>query len=113
MDNKRKDAATDCTHRTGLDGENTKARARIRWQSKIRKVICCINIAETSLAIDLVRFILDDGKAKKISSDYALRAPALVEEQISCASSTQRRGRAGRKALDGANSYIRRRRAPR
>lgn len=85
-------AATNPEHRCGLDGETKK------WKSKhcIRKVICTTNIAETSLTIDGVRFVIESGRAKKVTYDHTLRCAALSESWVSHASTIQRRGRAGR-----------------
>ena len=61
-----------------------------------RKVVCCTNIAETSLTIPGVTVVLDAGKAKKIQYDNILRISALKLTDISQASAKQRKGRAGR-----------------
>jgi ATP-dependent helicase HrpA len=62
-----------------------------------RKVILATNIAETSITIDDVRFVIDSGLAKvpRISPAGVL---FLREEGISQASAEQRKGRAGRTA---------------
>ena len=61
-----------------------------------KKVVCCTNIAETSLTIPGVTHVLDAGKAKKIQYDNTLRISALQMTDISQASAKQRKGRAGR-----------------
>ena len=61
-----------------------------------RKVVCCTNIAETSLTIPDVTYVLDSGKAKKIQYNNTLRISALEFTDISQASAKQRKGRAGR-----------------
>ncbi|XP_066921264.1 uncharacterized protein [Clytia hemisphaerica] len=63
---------------------------------KTTKVVCCTNIAETSLTIPGVTYVLDAGKAKKIRYDHKLRVSALKLTDISQASAKQRKGRAGR-----------------
>lgn len=63
---------------------------------KTRKVVCCTNIAETSLTINGVRFVIDSGKAKKMTYDHTVRLNVLKVEDISKASAEQRRGRGGR-----------------
>ena len=70
--------------------------------TRLRKVICCTNIAETSLTIDGVRFVLDTGRAKMLKYDHQLRCASLVDEPVSIASTKQRRGRAGRTATGEA-----------
>lgn len=63
---------------------------------KIRKCILSTNIAETSVTIDGVRFVVDSGKVKEMSYDSASHMQKLKEFWISRASAEQRKGRAGR-----------------
>ncbi|XP_013379582.1 probable ATP-dependent RNA helicase DHX34, partial [Lingula anatina] len=62
----------------------------------IRKCIISTNIAETSVTIDGVRFIVDSGKVKEMSYDPKYKMRKLQEFWISRASAEQRKGRAGR-----------------
>jgi HrpA-like RNA helicase len=62
----------------------------------VRKIILSTNIAETSLTIDDVAFVVDTGRAKEKSYDPHLKTSTLQPVWISQASSKQRRGRAGR-----------------
>ncbi|XP_059177423.1 probable ATP-dependent RNA helicase DHX34 isoform X2 [Physella acuta] len=62
----------------------------------VRKCIVSTNIAETSVTIDGVRFIVDSGKVKEMSFDPKYKMQKLQEFWISRASSEQRKGRAGR-----------------
>lgn len=62
----------------------------------IRKCIVSTNIAETSVTIDGVRFVIDSGKVKEMSYDPNCRMQCLKEFWISRASAEQRKGRAGR-----------------
>jgi HrpA-like RNA helicase len=62
----------------------------------IRKCILSTNIAETSVTIDGLRFIIDSGKVKEISYDAKYKMSRLQEFWISRASAEQRKGRAGR-----------------
>ncbi|KAG8448719.1 hypothetical protein GDO86_015696 [Hymenochirus boettgeri] len=62
----------------------------------IRKCIISTNIAETSVTIDGVRFVLDSGKVKEMSFDPKAKMQRLQEFWISRASAEQRKGRAGR-----------------
>lgn len=62
----------------------------------IRKCILSTNIAETSLTIDGIRFVLDSGKVKEMYYDAKIRMQKLQEIWISKASAEQRKGRAGR-----------------
>ncbi|BFY97868.1 hypothetical protein BsWGS_00907 [Bradybaena similaris] len=62
----------------------------------IRKCIVSTNIAETSVTIGGVRFIVDSGKVKEMSFDSKYKMQKLQEFWISRASAEQRKGRAGR-----------------
>ncbi len=61
-----------------------------------RKVIVATNIAETSVTIDGVRFVIDPGFAKLNYYNARNFTSSLVEVPISKASINQRKGRAGR-----------------
>uniref|UniRef100_A0A8D9DVY2 Probable ATP-dependent RNA helicase DHX34 n=1 Tax=Cacopsylla melanoneura TaxID=428564 RepID=A0A8D9DVY2_9HEMI len=61
-----------------------------------RKLIVSTNIAETSVTIDGIRFVIDSGKVKEMSYDLSLRMSTLQEMWISKANAEQRKGRAGR-----------------
>jgi HrpA-like RNA helicase len=63
-----------------------------------RKVVLATNIAETSITIDGVRFVIDSGLAKVPRFSARTGIQALREEGISQASADQRAGRAGRTA---------------
>ena len=54
------------------------------------------NIAETSITIDDVVFVIDTGRVKENRYDELNKMPTLTECWVSKASSKQRRGRAGR-----------------
>lgn len=62
----------------------------------VRKCILSTNIAETSLTIDGIRFVIDSGKVKEMTYDSRYRMSKLTEVWISKASAVQRAGRAGR-----------------
>ncbi|XP_055751133.1 probable ATP-dependent RNA helicase DHX34 [Salvelinus fontinalis] len=62
----------------------------------VRKCIISTNVAETSVTIDGVRFVVDSGKVKEMSFDPKAKMQRLQEFWISRASSEQRKGRAGR-----------------
>ncbi len=63
-----------------------------------RKVIVATNIAETSVTIDGVRWVVDSGLAKLNHYNPKTFTESLVELPVSRASCNQRRGRAGRTA---------------
>ncbi|KAM6391605.1 3'-5' RNA helicase YTHDC2 [Rhynochetos jubatus] len=64
--------------------------------SGIRKIILSTNIAETSLTVNDVVFVIDSGKMKEKSYDALSCVTMLKMVWISKASAIQRRGRAGR-----------------
>jgi len=63
-----------------------------------RKVVLSTNIAETSITIPDVRFVIDSGIAKIPRFNTRTNVTTLREEPISSASLAQRAGRAGRTA---------------
>nr|POF15267.1 putative atp-dependent rna helicase prh1 [Quercus suber] len=63
-----------------------------------RKVILSTNIAETSVTVPGVRFVVDTGKAKVKQFRNRLGLDSLLVKQISKSSSDQRKGRAGRES---------------
>ncbi|KAF3795012.1 DExH-box ATP-dependent RNA helicase [Nymphaea thermarum] len=65
-------------------------------EGSIRKIVLATNMAETSITINDVVFVVDCGKAKETSYDALNNTPCLLPSWISKASARQRRGRAGR-----------------
>lgn len=66
-----------------------------------RKVVLATNIAETSLTIPGVRFVIDSGLAKQRSFHARSGVDALVVGAVSKDAAKQRAGRAGREAPGG------------
>ncbi|XP_043915095.1 3'-5' RNA helicase YTHDC2 [Protopterus annectens] len=64
--------------------------------SGIRKIILSTNIAETSITVNDVVFVIDAGKVKEKSFDALSHVTMLKMVWISKASAIQRKGRAGR-----------------
>uniref|UniRef100_A0A8C9NPJ3 3'-5' RNA helicase YTHDC2 n=1 Tax=Serinus canaria TaxID=9135 RepID=A0A8C9NPJ3_SERCA len=64
--------------------------------SGIRKIILSTNIAETSITVNDVVFVIDSGKVKEKSFDALSHVTMLKMGWISKASAIQRKGRAGR-----------------
>ncbi|KAJ9647219.1 Salivary acidic proline-rich phosphoprotein 1/2 [Coniosporium tulheliwenetii] len=65
---------------------------------KTRKVILSTNIAETSVTVPGVRFVVDCGKAKIKQFRNRLGLDSLLVKPISQSAAIQRQGRAGREA---------------
>ncbi|KAI3936817.1 hypothetical protein MKW98_021679 [Papaver atlanticum] len=63
---------------------------------EVRKIVLATNMAETSITINDVVFVVDCGKAKESSYDALNNTPCLLPSWISKAAALQRRGRAGR-----------------
>ncbi|KAJ4833074.1 hypothetical protein Tsubulata_001048 [Turnera subulata] len=68
----------------------------MRPPENIRKIIIATNIAETSITIDDVVFVIDCGKHKESRYNPQKKLSSMVEDWISQANARQRRGRAGR-----------------
>ncbi|XP_071794185.1 3'-5' RNA helicase YTHDC2-like isoform X2 [Asterias amurensis] len=62
----------------------------------VRKIVLSTNIAETSVTINDVVFVIDSGKVKEKSFDALTSVSMLKSNWISKASAKQRKGRAGR-----------------
>ncbi|KAH7547692.1 hypothetical protein JRO89_XS14G0003200 [Xanthoceras sorbifolium] len=62
----------------------------------VRKIILATNMAEASITINDIVFVVDCGKAKETTYDALNNTPCLLPSWISQASARQRRGRAGR-----------------
>lgn len=63
---------------------------------KGRKIIVATNIAETSITIDGIVYVVDPGFAKQKVFNPRMRVESLLVSPISKASAKQRAGRAGR-----------------
>ena len=61
-----------------------------------RKIVLCTNIAETSVTIPGVKYIVDTGLAKELCFDPKRNMNSLEVRVISQSSAEQRKGRAGR-----------------
>ena len=62
----------------------------------VRKIVLATNIAETSITIDDVVYVIDTGKIKMTRYNARDNISTLLPEWVSLANSRQRRGRAGR-----------------
>ncbi|KAL4917159.1 P-loop containing nucleoside triphosphate hydrolase protein [Aspergillus aurantiobrunneus] len=65
---------------------------------RTRKIILATNIAETSVTVSGVRFVVDCGKAKVKQFRTRLGLDSLLVKPISKSAAIQRKGRAGREA---------------
>ncbi|XP_037630844.1 ATP-dependent DNA/RNA helicase DHX36 [Sebastes umbrosus] len=62
----------------------------------VRKIVIATNIAETSITIDDVVYVIDGGKIKETNFDTNNNISTMTAEWVSLANAKQRRGRAGR-----------------
>uniref|UniRef100_A0A8C5HYI3 RNA helicase n=1 Tax=Gouania willdenowi TaxID=441366 RepID=A0A8C5HYI3_GOUWI len=62
----------------------------------VRKIVIATNIAETSITIDDVVFVIDGGKIKETHFDTNNNISTMAAEWVSLANAKQRKGRAGR-----------------
>ena len=71
-------------------------QAKVFSKTPRRKIIVSTNVAETSITVDDVVFVVDTGRVKETSFDPENGLQLLVEDWNSAAGARQRRGRAGR-----------------
>ena len=73
-------------------------QAKVFRTSGIRRIILATNVAETSLTVPGVRYVIDTGFARISRYSYRSKIQRLPIERISQASANQRMGRCGRVA---------------
>lgn len=78
--------------------ENAQQEAFEPVEKNIRKIVLATNIAETSVTVSGVRFVVDCGKSKVKQYRPRLGMESLLAKPISRVSAIQRKGRAGREA---------------
>lgn len=62
----------------------------------VRKIVLATNIAETSITIDDIVYVIDSGRMKMKNYDKEANLTTLLPEWVTLANAKQRRGRAGR-----------------
>jgi len=70
-----------------------------------RKVIFATNIAETSITIPNIKYVIDTGKVKSRTYNPITGFETLKIQSISKAQACQRSGRAGRESRFGLNYF--------
>jgi ATP-dependent helicase HrpA len=71
---------------------------RVFEQHKARRIVLATNVAETSLTVPGIRYVIDPGTARISRYSNRLKVQRLPIEPISQASADQRKGRCGRVA---------------
>ena len=71
---------------------------RVFKPGKERRVVLATNVAETSLTVPRIRYVVDTGDARVKRYSYRNKVEMLRVEQISQAAAQQRAGRCGRVA---------------
>ena len=77
---------------------STEEQDRVFCREGRRRIVLATNVAETSLTVPGIRFVVDTGLARISRYSYRSKIQRLVVEPISQASAWQRRGRCGREA---------------
>ena len=101
-----RDTADALSRRNLRDTEVLPLFARLSYaeQSKIfkshrgRRIVLATNVAETSLTVPGIRYVIDPGTARISRYSYRTKVQRLPIEPISQASANQRKGRCGRVA---------------
>jgi ATP-dependent helicase HrpA len=69
---------------------------RVFHPGAARRIVLCTNVAETSLTVPRIRFVIDTGVARISRYSHRSRIQRLPIEAVSQASANQRKGRCGR-----------------
>jgi len=73
-----------------------KDQNRVFQSSKKRRIILSTNVAETSLTVPGIKYVIDTGKARINRYNYKTKVQRLPIEKISQSNADQRKGRCGR-----------------
>lgn len=73
-----------------------RAQQKVFQPSSVRKMVIATNVAETSITVPGIRFVIDSGLVRMSRYNYRTRMQRLPIEPISQASAKQRMGRCGR-----------------
>jgi ATP-dependent helicase HrpA len=77
---------------------STAGQRRVFETHAARRIVLATNVAETSLTVPGIRYVVDPGKARISRYSQRLKVQRLPIESISQASANQRKGRCGRTA---------------
>lgn len=71
-------------------------QSRVFSPGKYKRIVLATNVAETSLTVPGIRYVIDTGKARISRYSYRSKIQRLPIEDISQSSANQRKGRCGR-----------------
>ena len=71
-----------------------------------RRIVLATNVAETSLTVPGIRYVIDTGLARINRYSPHSKVQRLVHERISRASADQRKGRCGRQSARGVHPAL-------
>src|SRR5690606_16688592 len=77
---------------------STEEQNRVFQPHGGRRIVLATNVAETSLTVPGIRYVIDPGQARISRYSYRSKVQRLPVEPISQASANQRKGRCGRVA---------------
>lgn len=77
---------------------SSKEQSRIFHPGGLRRIILATNVAETSLTVPGIRFVIDSGLARISRYSFRSKMQRLPIEKVSRAAADQRKGRCGRLA---------------
>lgn len=75
---------------------STSEQNRIFQVSRLRRIVLSTNVAETSLTVPGIRYVIDPGMARISHYSYRSKVQRLPIEKVSQSSAAQRAGRCGR-----------------
>ena len=75
---------------------NAADQEKIFQKSNTRRIVLATNVAETSLTVPGIRYVIDSGRVRVKRYSYRNKVEMLQIEQVSKASANQRAGRCGR-----------------
>ena len=78
--------------------QSAQEQGRVFHPSNARRIILATNVAETSLTVPGIRYVIDPGNARIKRYSYRNKVDQLLIEPIAQASANQRAGRCGRVA---------------
>ena len=89
---------------------SAQEQERVFKSGGLRRIVLATNVAETSITVPGIRYVVDTGLARIKRYSYRNKVEQLLVEPVSKASANQRAGRCGRVADGIMHSSLRRKR---